>query len=141
MLRGITTPTELGFLTSCPKAVQDSDHSKMFQKASCPPTSGVMLSPGKDLKFNQKRRGAWPEPREDKGVRKVFHVVKGLRAQPQRIDLARKLPSALEREHLVAFMLPRMFWHNYWTYPQDLEGYCSRSFEITNDQHIATSIK
>lgn len=77
-------------------------------------------------------------------------AVKDLRAQPQRTDLARNLLSALQREHLAAFIHSRMFWHNYWTSPQDLEDYQKKkkkdledyhgkSSKITNHQDTATS--
>lgn len=91
------------FSNKLSQAVPDSDHKEIGKKASFPPISGVspvaqlhVLSPTKGLKFNQKRRGAWPVPR-DVGQRSEedFHVLKGLRVQTQRMDLTRKFPSAL----------------------------------------------
>lgn len=134
------------FSNKLSQAVPDSEQMRDVKRSALHPHQesaqwpNCMLSPGKDLKFNQKRKAPGLHNREA-GWRseQVSCAVKDLRAQPQRTDLARKLPSALQREHLAAFIHSRMFWHNYWTYPQDLEDCHGKSSKITSDPDIATS--
>lgn len=99
---------QIWITTRCAKRPALHPHQESVQWPNC------MLFPGKDLKFNRNTTGAQLTTSEG-GLRSedLSHVVKALRVQPQRTDLARKLPSALQRKHLAAFILHRMFWHNY----------------------------
>lgn len=113
-----------------------------FQKASYLPTSGVspgthcMLSPGKYLKCNQKRKGVQPASGEAGKSGDVSHAPKGLRAQPQKTDPARKPSSERQRKNLAACIPPKCSGTTAGLIIKILKGYQTRSSEITKDQPI-----